>query len=307
MKYQLISSGHLLVGSKEQESIARIQRITKLSEDQVRKSLLHGKPRKLLSSDDKEKVKKAALALRQAGLEVKIKVRQPASTEKTEGPGDIAPNKENGKAKKERIDSLPPSLARKKSTPAKKKFRFGRCLVSFLLLLIILTSGAIGYAWYWLYRPLPTGVAAAEQALFDGNLVMTGLVDVKKLTLLERYWFGELDPQALPLDTQQQGVLNNLLSGAPKFRENLTRILYSASIAPDQQQGTQLILLAGKFEEKSLLKTLGTFFHVEQADKNRWQLIRLTPPDMDSSCAENTPKTEQKELYLQITPDWLIL
>ncbi|MGB5687024.1 MAG: hypothetical protein WBM35_14540 [Candidatus Electrothrix sp.] len=257
MKYQLISSGRLLIGPKEKESIARIQRITQLSEEHVRKSLLNGTPKKLLSSDDKEKIKKAALALRQAGLEVTIKVRLPASAARTEGPGDIAPNKEN--VEKERIDSLPPSLARKKIASAKKKFRFRRLgcsLVFLLLLLFTLASGAIGYAWYWLYRPLPTGVAAAEQALFDGNLIMAGLVNVKKLTVLEQYWFGELDPKALPFDTQQQGLFNHLLSGAPKFRKNLTHILYSASTSTDQQQGTQLILLAGKFEEKSLLTQL---------------------------------------------------
>ncbi|MCI5162074.1 MAG: hypothetical protein D3917_08635 [Candidatus Electrothrix sp. AX5] len=130
MKYQLISSGHLLVGSEEKESIARIQRITKLSEEQVWKSLLNGKPRKLLSSDDKEKIKKAALALRRAGLEVKVQV---PSAERTEGPGDIAPNKENSSIEKERIDALPYSIA-----PPKKKSHPGRCLTALLLSLIIL-------------------------------------------------------------------------------------------------------------------------------------------------------------------------
>jgi hypothetical protein len=111
MKYQLISSGRLLVGSEEKESIARIQRITKLPEEQVRKSLLNGKPKKLLSSDDKEKVKKAALALRRAGLEVKVQVRQSPTVERVEGPGDISPNKEKSSIEKERIDMLPYSVA----------------------------------------------------------------------------------------------------------------------------------------------------------------------------------------------------
>jgi len=133
MKYQLISSGRLLVGSEEQKSINRIQRVTKLPEEQVRKSLLNGKPKKLFSSDDKEKVKKAALALRQAGLEVKVQVRQAPSAEKAEGPGDIAPNKEKSNRGKERIDMLPYSIA-----PPKKKSHPGCCLAGLLLFLIVL-------------------------------------------------------------------------------------------------------------------------------------------------------------------------
>ncbi|RWX48397.1 hypothetical protein VU01_10378 [Candidatus Electrothrix marina] len=133
MKYQLISSGRLLVGSEEKESIARIQRITKLPEEQVRKSLLNGKPKKLLSSDDKEKVKKAALALRRAGLEVKVQVRQSPTVERVEGPGDISPNKEKSSIEKERIDMLPYSVA-----PPQKKSHPGRYLAGLLLFLIIM-------------------------------------------------------------------------------------------------------------------------------------------------------------------------
>ncbi|MCI5211571.1 MAG: hypothetical protein D3910_22950 [Candidatus Electrothrix sp. ATG2] len=133
MKYQLVSSGRLQAGSEEKESIARIQQITQLLKEQIGKSLLNGKARKLLSSDDKEKIKKVALALHKAGLEVKVKIRQPASTERVEGPGDIAPNKEKSNIGKERIDMLPYSIA-----PPKKKSHPGGCLTGLLLFLIIL-------------------------------------------------------------------------------------------------------------------------------------------------------------------------
>lgn len=73
MEYHLISQGRLFTGAKEKECIVMIQRITKLSEEQVRKTLLNGRPRKLFSSDDKEKVKKFSQAYRKAGLDVLIK------------------------------------------------------------------------------------------------------------------------------------------------------------------------------------------------------------------------------------------
>ncbi|WP_339134716.1 MAG: hypothetical protein WGN25_16105 [Candidatus Electrothrix sp. GW3-4] len=131
MKYQLISSGRLLAGSEEKESIAQIQRITKLSETQVWKSLLNDKPKKLLSSYDKEKIKKASLALRKAGLEVKV--RQVPSVERGGGPGDIAPNKEKSNRGKERIDMLPYSI-----TPPEKRSHSGCYLAALLLFLIVL-------------------------------------------------------------------------------------------------------------------------------------------------------------------------
>lgn len=139
MKYQLISSGHLLIEAEETKSIARIQRITKLPEEQIRKSLLNGRPRKLLSSDDKAKIKKAALALRRAGLEVEVTVCRPASAKREakreKGPGDIAPNKEKSNRGKERIDTLPSFIA---AASPKKKSHPGLCPVSLLLLFIVL-------------------------------------------------------------------------------------------------------------------------------------------------------------------------
>ena len=156
MKYQLFSAGRLLAGIEEKESIARIRRITGLSEEQIRKSLLHGKPKKLLGSDDKVKIKKAALAFHKAGLEVRVKVGQasaaqaPPAESKEDYPGNIAPNKEKEHAERVRIDSLPPFAA---PTRTKKKRRYGRCLLS--VLLIILAGGALGYAWYQLHPAPP--------------------------------------------------------------------------------------------------------------------------------------------------------
>jgi hypothetical protein len=76
MEYHLISQGRLFSGAKEKECIVMIQRITKLSEEQVRKTLLNGRPRKLFSSDDKAKVEKFSQAYRKAGLDVRIEKKK---------------------------------------------------------------------------------------------------------------------------------------------------------------------------------------------------------------------------------------
>ncbi len=303
MKYQLISTGRLRAGFKEQESIAQLCQRTKLSEDQVRNSLLNGKPKILLRSDKQEKIQKAALALNKAGLEVKIQASQPPPKKQLSPLDSIAPKKDKEQPEKKQISSLPPS-----PPPTKKKFRAGRFLLNLFFFLIILVGGAMGYGWYWLHQPLPANVAAAEQALFDGNLFMAGLIDVKKLALLEQHWLGKLDPKTLPVQGRQQDLLNKLLSGAPNFREKLSHILYAASLSPEQnsgqKQGSQLVLLAGTFKAPSLLKTLATSFHIEQTDTHRWQLSPLPVSTANGDC----PKKENgQKFYLHISPNWLML
>ena len=137
MKYQLITSGRLLAGFKEKKSLARIQRITQLSEEQVRKSLLQGGPKKLLVSDDKEKIQQLALSLRRAGLEVKVQVRRAATEVPAGGPGAITIPRRNEieMRERERIDFLPRFIA-----PKKKKSRYRRYLIYLLFFLIILAG-----------------------------------------------------------------------------------------------------------------------------------------------------------------------
>ncbi|CAK8711291.1 Ribosomal protein L7/L12 C-terminal domain-containing protein [Candidatus Electrothrix aarhusensis] len=72
MKYQVICQGRLLSGAKEKECIGRIKKITKLSEDAVRNTLLNGRMRKVFASDDKKRAKKYGQAFRNAGLDILI-------------------------------------------------------------------------------------------------------------------------------------------------------------------------------------------------------------------------------------------
>ncbi|CAK8725115.1 Ribosomal protein L7/L12 C-terminal domain-containing protein [Candidatus Electrothrix laxa] len=72
MEYQLICQGRLLAGAKKKECVGRIQRITKLSEEKVLTTLLNGRPRKMFSSRDKNRVEKFGHAFRNAGLDIII-------------------------------------------------------------------------------------------------------------------------------------------------------------------------------------------------------------------------------------------
>ncbi|MGB5686031.1 MAG: hypothetical protein WBM35_09475 [Candidatus Electrothrix sp.] len=73
MKYQVVCQGRLLIGAKEKVCLERIQRITKLSEEKIRATLLNGHPKKVFASDDKIRAEKYGLAFRNAGLDVLIR------------------------------------------------------------------------------------------------------------------------------------------------------------------------------------------------------------------------------------------
>ncbi len=72
MKYWIVCQGRLLAGAKEKECMERIQQITKLSEEMVRVTLLNGRTKKIFASDDKVRVAKYSLELRNAGLDIFI-------------------------------------------------------------------------------------------------------------------------------------------------------------------------------------------------------------------------------------------
>lgn len=297
MKYHLICQGHLLVGAKKKESIAHIQRITKLSEEKVRHSLLNGKPRTLFSSSDQDKVKKFGQALRTAGLDVQIQSDSKKPSKKKSPP--IQPR--SGLSRKKGLKKT----KRMHMQPQAKKSCWSRCFTT-LLLLFLLFAGAAGYGWHWLYRrPLPTPTLTAEQALFDGNVVLTGLVDVDKLVTLERFWFGKLDLKTLPLDEEQQGVLADLFLGTAKLRDNLQQIFYSLSIHPEQQSGQHMLVLAGTFDVKSLLDSLAKGYQLQQISSNRWQLRQQKKTDPQRGYTKE-PEAGN-DFYLHLTENWILL
>ena len=73
MRYQVVCQGRLLVGARDKVCLERIQRITKLSEEKVRTTLLNGHPKQVFASDDKSRAEKYGLAFRNAGLDVLIR------------------------------------------------------------------------------------------------------------------------------------------------------------------------------------------------------------------------------------------
>lgn len=292
MKYRLISSGRLQEGVEKQQALAEIKRITGLSEAKIEQALLSGRPKKVISSTDKEKITALYHALQDAGLDVEFKAVSDAPANPQARKRDAGSTREAGR-----------------QASSGNRLPWKRWAVASLFLILISAAAASGYAWYWLQRPLPPAVAAAEKALFDGNLVAIGLIDVEKLVTLERYWFGELDPDALPVAEAQKGLLEALFTGPANFRENLKQVVFSVNTSPEGKQGRQVMLLSGRFDSGTLLKALGGTYRLEKLGDNRWSLTEKPKSQKPKPVCKKDQQKQQKpkSFYLQVSPEWVML
>jgi hypothetical protein len=177
-----------------------------------------------------------------------------------------------------------------------------------IVLLLVVVSGVVGYLSKKLNSPLPEEIIAAENALFDGNLVSVGLIDVEKLVLLDRYWFGELDPDALPLNDDQKSLMGKLFLGAPRLKENLKQVVFSFNVASDDPPTGGAVLLAlGHFDAGELLQTLAENYTFEEVAANRWKLLEEVKPEEENPCEEQDTEKDVKDIYIQITSKWIML
>lgn len=291
MNYVLIANGRLLAGSDEAASLDQIMRITRLSEEKVREKLLSGRRTKLTSSADQEKITKIYHALREAGLDIDMIPVEDAPAKPVPSPDSSA-----------RPSSVPPVSPEAKRKPSGWK----RGVAVSLVLLLIAAAGVGGYAWYWLHRPLPPEVVAAENALFDGELVAIGVVDIKKLAAIDTYWFGGFDPDALPLDAQKRSLLDDLFAGPAGLRENLRHVLVSLSLPPEAKRGSRLVLLSGRFEASTLLASLGKYFKTEKVASDSWVISQKRVPGKEPLCKKDVP-VKPESYYLRISPAWMMV
>jgi hypothetical protein len=291
MKYRLISTGRLREGVDRARALAGIKKATGLGESKIERELLSGRPKKLISSPDKEKITALYHALQDAGLEVEF----------------ITDAEILSKPKSQKPD---PKTAATNHPSQGSPLRWKRWLAASLLLILLSLASAGGYTWYWLQRPLPPAVAVAEKALFDNGLVVIGLVDVEKLVTLERDWFGGLDPNALPVDEKQQGLLKELFTGPAHFRENLKQVVFSANVQKGDKQGKQVMLLSGRFNADALLQTLRGSYKLKKLSDNRWSLTEKKRAKNKTKpvCKKDEQKPKKtKPFYVQVSPEWVML
>jgi len=291
MKYRLISKGRLLDGVDRAQVLARLSRATRMSAAQVEKDLLSGTRTTLVSSTDNDKLTRLHRVLRDAGLDVEMRSEPDASPEKpaheqracSEGP------------------STPPPARRPPSS-------WSRWTLASLVFLVLCVAGLAAYAWHWLNRPLPPQVLAAESALFDDGLVAVGLIDVEKLLTLKRYWFGDLDPAALPVDEDKRDLVETLFDGPARFQENLQQVVFSLSVPLGQEGPRTVMLLSGRFDHTSLTRALSTAYDVDKIDDDLWSVTEKKEAPAEPLC-ENEQKNEKEPttFYVQVSPRWIMV
>lgn len=181
-----------------------------------------------------------------------------------------------------------------------------------LTLLAALLVGAAGYAWYWLQRPLPAQMEAAENALFDGELVAVGWLDVERLLTLQQLWFGAPDPAALGVDDAQQALLDKLFHGKPHLAERLRQAMFSINPGENGDGSRNTLLLWGDFEAESLpealVETLADDYRMEQLEPGVWHAEQKQAAAIEPLC-DNQPATQAaaRQFYIRITDQWLVV
>lgn len=184
-------------------------------------------------------------------------------------------------------------------------------LVVVLLLLVI--GGIIGFGWYWFNKPVSGEVLTAENALADENLLLIGHVDVERLLTLNRYWFGELDSDAIPIaNDQQQHVLKALFSGSAAFSDNLKQAIFAVQVAAEQPQVMSTLVLVGQFKQEAIIDALKDNYELTDLGEQGWALKPIAELNAKQTaklvCPDDQKQTSQdRVLYLQTSLDLLVV
>lgn len=188
-----------------------------------------------------------------------------------------------------------------------KLLRSSKFWIGTIFVFLFLTIGGAGYVWHFLNRPFPPEIEVAENALFDGTLVGIGLVDVEKSIFLERYWFGDFDPKALPMNDMQQGLMEKLFSGPAHFKENLRHLLVSLHVNPEDKSASIVMLASGRFDEKALVTAVEEYYKLEKVESGRWKIVGDRKLKSESPCDKNVPVPEGSETFIQVSPEWVMV
>ncbi len=272
MEYRLMCSGRLIGGTDETEAIARLEKVTGLSETDIRTKLLSGKRAKLKSSTDRSRIEALYNAFIRLGLDVEVE-----------------------------SSAVPTRRARRSAERASSHSIRRRWLVLSASTLLISILGAGGYLWYWLRAPLPAKVYAAEAALADGHLVAIAHADVGRLTQLSRYAFGGMDPRVLPVGGEDRDILHALFTGPVNLGEHLDQLFVTVHAPAESSRAVTTMLLFGRFDKQVVLDSLKRFYRVGDAANGAWYELQPKKTMAETPCPSDEPKQDpQSPMYLSV-------
>jgi hypothetical protein len=319
-KYKLVCNGRLLDGADEQKALLTISKIARVSEEQAKKICLSGRRIKLGSADDRDKLDKLCLILRNAGVDVEVVA---------DAPPEAPPESESTSRSPASAEAQPESELENQPAPGAKapKSRAGRfriagrsyIIIAAVALLFIVVGSIGGYGWYWLYMTVSPQLVKAEQVVADGNLVAVAYIDVEKAVVLGDHIFGEPDPNALPVSDSKKKLLERLFSGPADFKHNLKQALFAIHVQPEGQTVASSMLLAGNFDAKAITSELSREYDMTPLDGNRWKLVKKTEPVTNKPGATSSSPCKKEPsqqvsmvhkalpLQLRISHQWMML
>jgi hypothetical protein len=133
-------------------------------------------------------------------------------------------------------------------------------------------------------------------------------VNAQKLVELHRYAFGKLDPEALPIETKDKDLLDELFTGRANFRERLTQLFFAVHATAERMQAQTTLLLSGSFDRDAVLESLRGDYEMEPAQIGAWLILTKTQQEAEPECPDSRGNKRQADpSYLLITPQWLLL
>jgi len=287
MSYTLFSTGRLISGKDRAEAIVALMKITRLSHERVAEELLSGQRYKLLTTQSREKGERARITFEQAGLEVELAAAQ----QQPPTPGKPAKR-------------IPGNASEANRNPIKRVLFIGS------LLILLALAGIGGFGWYMLYQPLDEKAMAVEDALADDRLVVIAHADVEKISLLQRHWLGQFDPEALPISSAERSVLDSLYSGPADFAERVRHLFLGVHAKSADRDGGVGLVLVGDFNAAAILDTLRAHYDLKDMGEGRWEITGkigegeiFVCPEKSGDNAGRKPKIP----VLRITNDLMVI
>lgn len=178
------------------------------------------------------------------------------------------------------------------------------------LLLVVLFGVAatvVGLAWTWFVQSPPSEVRSAEDALADGDLAAIAYVNVDKLRLLRRHWFGEADPKSLPLETPETDLLTRLLSA--ERHASLDHLLLGLNASEGQEGAARTGILLGRFEPGAIESLLEPAYRMESLGRDQWRIEKKAErvDDRPLCAKDGSPAAASQTHYLFAGPGYLVI
>ncbi len=319
MAYKLIFQGKLKSGMSRQGTVKILARLGQMTEAEAESKFFSGKPVVVKRFNRKDAALSFQSKLEKAGLVVSVRAVEPTAT--AASAPKTAPTKDLGQPSagpvRQRVapgtqkPAAPRATAKKPPSP--RKIKKGKSLKriltwTFAIVLVVLLV-LVGGAWYLLHRlfdsTVPEQVDRAEAALFSGQTILLGHVNVARLVHLEKLLTGTHPGDYRP-NPQGSGLINDLMLNRINPRTDFDQMIFTVNA--DTGAGVYFsAILLGAFDPDAVKLFLKSNYETTIDRQGAIEVIRFKK--QDRRTCEYSPERAtvvEKNLILITHPDHIM-